>query len=67
MFGTMMALEGIAFCLLDPSDAFDLDDIIKGETAVNIADVWTLSNIKSQSGRLRLANVFLHAAKNGFL
>ncbi|XP_076286022.1 uncharacterized protein LOC143211853 [Lasioglossum baleicum] len=67
MFGAMFALEMIPFSLLDESEAFDLDAIIKDDSAVDIDDVWTLSNIKTKEGRLRLANIFVHAVKNNFL
>ncbi|XP_053970388.1 uncharacterized protein LOC128872084 isoform X1 [Hylaeus volcanicus] len=66
-FGAIFAMEIIPLSLLDESDTFDLDAIIKDDNAVDIADVWTISNIKSQSGRLRLANVFVHAIQNEFL
>jgi len=67
IFGLVFALESIPFCLLDPSQSFDLDAIIKGNEAVNIADVWTLYNIKTSSGRQRLADVIIHAVENGYL
>jgi len=65
--GLVFSLESIPFCLLDPSQSFDLDAIIKGNETVNIADVWRLSNIETSSGRQRLANVIVHAAENGYL
>ncbi|OAD59667.1 hypothetical protein WN48_08775 [Eufriesea mexicana] len=52
--------------LLDESDTLDLDNI-SDENGVDIADVWILSHIKSQSGRLRLANIIVHAVQKGFL
>lgn len=67
IFGAIFAMEMVPLSLLDESDTFDLDAIIKNDTTVDIADVWTLSNIKSQDGRLRLANIFVHAFENGFL
>lgn len=67
IFGAIFAMEMIQFSLLDESDTFDLDALIVNDTAVDIADVWTLSNIKSQSGRLRLANIVVHAHEKGFL
>lgn len=65
--GLTFALESIPFCLLDPSQSFDLDAIIKGNEAVNIADVWTVSNIETSSGRQRLADVIAHAVENEYL
>lgn len=65
--GLTFALEAVPFCLLDPSQSFDLDAIIKGNEAVNIADVWTLSNIETSSGRQRLADVIVHAVENEYL
>ncbi|XP_071634634.1 uncharacterized protein [Temnothorax longispinosus] len=67
IIGLTFALESIPFCLLDPSQLFDLDAIIKGDEAVNIADVWTLSNIETSSGRQRLADIIVHAVENGYL
>nr|XP_033341054.1 uncharacterized protein LOC117229016 [Megalopta genalis] len=67
MLGATFSLEMIPFSLLDNSEAFDLDAIIKDDNAVNIDDVWTLSNIKTKDGRLRLANIFVHAVENKFL
>jgi len=65
--GLTFSLEAVPFCLLDPSQSFDLDAIIKGNEAVNIADVWTLSNIETSSGRQRLVDVIEHAVENGYL
>jgi len=65
--GLAFSLESIPFGLLDPSQSFDLDAIIKGNEAVNIADVWALSNIETSSGRQRLANVIVHAVEKGYL
>ncbi|XP_012229629.1 uncharacterized protein [Linepithema humile] len=67
IFGLAFAFEAVPFCLLDPSQSFDLDAIVKGDEAVNIADVWTLSNITTSSGRRRLADVIVHAVENGYL
>ena len=67
IFGAIFAMEIIPLSLLDESDAFDLDALIVTDTAVDIADVWTPLNVKSQSGRLRLANIIVHAHENGFL
>lgn len=67
IFGVTFALEMIPMSLLDDSEVFDLDAIIKDDSAVNIDDVWTLSNLKTKEGRLRLANIFVHAVENNFL
>lgn len=67
IFGLTFAMESVPFCLLDPSQSFDLDAIVKGDEAVNIADVWTLSNIETSSGRQRLADIIVHAVKNEYL
>lgn len=66
VFGLVFALEIIPMSLLDETDVFDLD-VIKDDTAVDIADIWTLSNIKTKSGRLRLANIIVHAVQKGFI
>lgn len=52
---------------MDPSEAFDLDDIIKNDEAMNISDVWNLSNIKTSIGRQRLADAIVHAVERGYL
>ncbi|KOC63170.1 hypothetical protein WH47_02679 [Habropoda laboriosa] len=65
VFGMIFTMEITPMCLLDDSDAFDLD-LIKGDKAVDISDVWTLLNVKSQSGRLRLTNIIEHAVQKGF-
>lgn len=67
VFGLLFALEAVPFGLLDPSQSFDLDVLIKGNEAVDIADVFTLSNIETSSGRQRLADVIVHAVENGYL
>lgn len=62
-------MELIPMSLLDPSEAFDLDvtDNNMNEEVIDIANIWTLSNIKSKDGRLRLASVIVHGVQNGFL
>ncbi|XP_050458493.1 uncharacterized protein LOC126855135 isoform X1 [Cataglyphis hispanica] len=65
--GLVFALEAVPFCLLDPSQAFDLDAIIKNDEAVDISDVWTLSNIKTSTGRQRLTDIIVHAVENGYI
>ena len=67
IFGVVFSLEAIPFCLLDPSESFDLDAIIKNDERVDIADVWTLYNIETSAGRQRLADVVVHAAENGYI
>lgn len=51
--------------LLDESEAFDLD-LIKDDNGIDIADIWTLSYIKTKEGRLKLANIVVHAVEKGF-
>jgi len=67
VLGLVFSTEAVPFCLLDPSQSFDLDALVKGNEAVNIADVWTLSNIETSSGRQRLADIIVHAVENGYL
>ena len=64
--GVAFGMESICFSVLDEDDTFDLD-IIQGDTAVNIADVWTLSNMKSKANRQRLANVIVEATERNFI
>ncbi|XP_020296148.1 uncharacterized protein LOC109861064 isoform X2 [Pseudomyrmex gracilis] len=66
IFGLAFSLEAVPFCLMDPSESFDLD-LIKGEEAINIADVWAVDNIKTSSGRQRLADIIVHAVENGYM
>ncbi|CAK9829094.1 hypothetical protein ANTRET_LOCUS6498 [Anthophora retusa] len=65
VFGMIFTMEITPMCLLDDSDVFDLD-LIKDNEAIDITDVWTLSNIKIQSGRVRLTNIIEHAVEKGF-
>lgn len=62
-------MELIPMSLLDPSEAFELDvpNNNTHEEDIDIANIWTLSNIKSKDGRLRLASVIVHGVQNGFL
>lgn len=66
-YGIVFVLEAMPFTMLDNSQAFDLDTIIKGDEEVNIDDVWTIGNLETQWKRLRLADVIVHAVENGFL
>lgn len=65
VFGMIFAMEIIPMALLDESEAFDLD-LIKDDNEIDIADVWTLSYIKTKDGRLKLANIVVHAVEKGF-
>ncbi|RLU27117.1 hypothetical protein DMN91_000916 [Ooceraea biroi] len=67
IFGLVFSLEAIPFALLDPSQSFDLDVIIKGDEAMNVGDVMAVSNITTSSGRRRLADVIAHAVDNGYI
>ncbi|XP_046822234.1 uncharacterized protein LOC124425658 [Vespa crabro] len=66
-YGIVFAIEALPFTMLDNSQAFDLDTLIKGDEKVNINNVWTLGKLESQWKRLRLADVIVHAVENGFL
>lgn len=66
IFGMIFSMEAVPFCLLDESDAFDLD-VLQGDKKQNIADVWTVANIKTKEGRRRLADIIVHAAENQFM
>lgn len=66
-YGIVFAIEALPFTMLDNSQAFDLDTLIKGDEKVNIDDVWTIGNLETQWKRLRLADVIVHAVENGFL
>ena len=60
------AIEAVPFSMLEESEAFDLD-VIKGDDAIDIADIWQLQNIKTSAGRRRLADLIVHAYSRGFL
>lgn len=65
-FGCGMGIESIPFSLLDESEVPDLDQI-KGDEAIPIEQVWVLKNIKTQEGRRRLTDMFMHAVNCGYL
>ncbi|KAK9298052.1 hypothetical protein QLX08_008407 [Tetragonisca angustula] len=66
IFGMIFAMEIIPMVLLDDTDVFDLDDI-EDDSGVDIADIWTVSFIKTKEGRRRMANMIIHAVEKGFL
>ncbi|XP_046484171.2 uncharacterized protein [Neodiprion pinetum] len=66
LHGVNFAIEAVPFSLLDADEAFDLN-IIKGDEAVDISDVWTIEPIKSKEGRRRLADTLVHAVENNFI
>lgn len=63
----VFSIEAIPFALMDPSESFDLDALIKDDKAVNIADIWLLDDIATSSGRQRLADILVHAIEHGYL
>lgn len=67
IYGVVFAMEALPVAMLDESEVYDLDEIIKGDEAVNIDDVWALPHLKTSEKRRRLADVIVHAAENGFL
>lgn len=67
LYGVVFSLEALPVVMLDESEAFDLDEIIKGDEAININDIWALPRLETQEKRLRLADVIIHAVENGFL
>lgn len=67
ILGAVFAMEAIPFALLDPSESFDLDALIKGDKAMEIADVWSLPDIATSSGRQRLADMLIHAVEHEYL
>ncbi|XP_032680852.1 uncharacterized protein LOC116848652 isoform X2 [Odontomachus brunneus] len=64
--GVVFAIEAIPFILLNPSELFDLD-VIKGDKAIDIADVWVFPDIATSSGKQRLADMLIHAVEHGYL
>ncbi|KAL2735212.1 uncharacterized protein V1478_002852 [Vespula squamosa] len=66
-YGIVFALEAVPFTMLDDTQVFDLDTLIKGDEEVNIDDVWALGNLEAQWKRLRLADIIVHGVENGFL
>ncbi|XP_014479489.1 PREDICTED: uncharacterized protein LOC106746879 [Dinoponera quadriceps] len=67
VFGMVFSIEAVPFALLDPSESFDLDVLVKGDKAVNIVDIWVLDDIKTSSGRRRLTDIIVHAVEHGYL
>ncbi|XP_043288986.1 uncharacterized protein [Venturia canescens] len=66
MHGLNFALESVPFSVMDESKAFDLDDLIKTDDAVDVADIFDPGNIETSEGRRRLANLIIHAHSKGF-
>lgn len=57
-------MESLPLSMID--EGFDLD-VIKGDEAVDIADVWTVKPIEDPVKRRRFADVIMHAMQRGFL
>ncbi|GAB0096102.1 uncharacterized protein DMENIID0001_115680 [Sergentomyia squamirostris] len=64
--GVGMAMESLLFSIMPKEDAFDLN-IIKGDQAIPIENVWVFQPIPCQEGRLRIADIFKHATEMGYL
>lgn len=64
--GLNFALESVPFSVMEESEAFDLDDLIKTDDAVDVAEIFNVQNIKTSEGRRRLAELILHAHSKGF-
>ncbi|XP_014237990.1 uncharacterized protein LOC106659802 [Trichogramma pretiosum] len=63
--GMTFGLESVVFSMLSSDESFDLD-VIKDDK-VDIADVWTVQNIKTSENRKRLTDVISHAFEKGYL
>lgn len=70
VFGVFASLDAIPLCLIDVSESFTIDTIIKSDEAVDIGDVISSmfsSYIATASGRQRLADVIVHAVEKGYI
>lgn len=65
-FGVGMGIESIPFSVMDDEETGDLDTI-QGDEAVDVTTVWILKPIKNKKDRQRLANMFKHAVKMGYI
>ncbi|KAK0169081.1 hypothetical protein PV327_002827 [Microctonus hyperodae] len=64
--GFNFSLESVPFSMLEESEAFNLD-IIKGDEAVDISEIFKLQLITDPVKRQRLADIIMHAIQHGFL
>ncbi|XP_063216108.1 uncharacterized protein LOC134527388 [Bacillus rossius redtenbacheri] len=65
-YGLYMALESLPMSLLSEEDAPDID-LIDGDDAVPLEQIWSLKPIKTQAGRLRICNMVKHLMQCGFV
>lgn len=65
-FALGMSAEAIVMSLLDDDEVSDID-LIQGDQAVKIEEVWIVGNFKDQGKRLRVANMVKHMIDIGVL
>lgn len=65
-FGAGMCLESLPFSLLENDEAADLDSLT-GTEAHPLTNIWKITPIPTQKGRLRIADCIRHAVENGYL
>lgn len=59
-------MESVPVSMMEESEAFDLD-IIKGDKAVDISEIFKLQLITDPAKRQRLADVIMHAIQHEFI
>ena len=64
--GLNFAIEAVPFSMMEESEVFDLDVLIKGEVTVDMGKVLQVQNIKTSAGRRRLADLIVHAHSRHF-
>lgn len=65
-FGVGMGIESIPFSVMDDSETADMN-LIKGDEAIPITEIWKLRRMANDSEHRRLADIFKHATDRGYL
>jgi hypothetical protein len=66
LFGLGFSLESVPFSIMDEKDTPNLD-LIEGDEAIPLEEIWHVSPIKSKKGRLRLADNIKFAVDSKYL
>ncbi|KAK0076663.1 hypothetical protein PV325_005040 [Microctonus aethiopoides] len=64
--GFSFSLEAVPISMMEESEAFDLD-IIKGDEAVDLSEIFNVKLITDPAKRQRLADVIMHAIQHEFI
>ncbi|KAG5668326.1 hypothetical protein PVAND_016270 [Polypedilum vanderplanki] len=65
-YGVAISIEAIPFSVMDDSETANFN-LIKGDEAVPITDIWILKRLKKVEDQQRLADIFKHALERGYL